>query len=263
VTATTSPLTRAEERELATAYLTRTGNADLLDVLGLVESDGPLVDEEGRRLCPDCRRVLPADRHYCRRSSCPSVQRLAEEEPDAPLAPPSEPTPPPVAAAPAPAAPPAAEAGPDGEPPAPVDATPDVDVVRQVDEIVAEGRAAAGRLYAHRSSRRTPARPAAPALGVERAAPGGPDAVEEVAVASTSATAAASCADVRWDPPPAGVQATPEPLDLAPFLGASLHSYAAWYCARCYQRRHDPGACPGCRRPLVPVHVVIVPRSLV
>jgi hypothetical protein len=181
----------------------------------------------------------------CFSCACRQFHVAVEGVTYAPVAPKAEPAPPaPAAAAPAPAAPPAAEAEPVGEQPAP---RPVTDGLPRWDP--------------PKLPRSTPARPAAPALG-SAAVVGELDAVEEVAVASTSAAVTASCADVRWDPLPAGVQATPEPLDLAPFLGASLHSYAAWYCARCYQRRHDPGACPGCRRPLVPVHVVIVPRSI-
>jgi hypothetical protein len=139
---------------------------------------------------------------------------------------------------------------------------------RRADEIIA-----AGKLAARRRPRLRTARPAGPALGSERAADGELDAVEEVAAAAVDEPVAATgpapvarkpvAADgfVRWEPVPAYVHATPEPLDLAPFLGASLHCYSAWYCARCYQRRHDPGACPECGRALVPVHVVIVPRE--
>lgn len=121
---------------------------------------------------------------------------------------------------------------------------------RRVDEIITKGKEAAARLYARRSSRQTNARPAVPTAQVSRAVVGEPDAVEEVAVArSTVATAT--------DPP------EPEPLDLAPFLNAALTYYAAWGCPRHpLQRRHDPGACPECSGALVPVYVVVAPRSL-
>ena len=194
------------------------------------------------------------------------------EVPNAPVAPQAAPAPPPVAAAPAPAVAPAAAPEPVREQPAPRPVvelppwlpgtgvayvkrvkpapvvevtTPDESVARQVDDIIAEGRASAARSYARRSSRRSDARPAAPTAQVSRAVVGEPDAVGEVAVASTSAAAA-----------------EPEPLDLKPFLSRAVYSYAAWYCDRCHQRRHDPGACPDCRRTLQPVYVAIIPRSV-
>lgn len=96
--------------------------------------------------------------------------------------------------------------------------------------------------------RRIPARPAAhaPAL-VSAAVVGERDAVGEVAATDLEGPVAATV--------------TPEPLDLEPFLSAAVYSYAAWYCDRCHQRRHDPGACPDCRRTLQPVYVAIIPRS--
>lgn len=196
----------------------------------------------------------------------PGAPRL--EVPDGiistPAAPPAAPAPPPVAAAPAPAVAPAAPAGPVGEPPAPVElppwlpgagvprvkptpapivevTTPDEDVVRQVDEIIA-----AGKLAARKRPRRTDARPAASPALVSAVVVGERDAVGEVAVAAGDVAAT-----------------EPEPLDLAPFLNASLTYYAAWACTvHPLQRRHDPGACPDCRRALTAVYNVVIPREL-
>lgn len=67
---------------------------------------------------------------------------------------------------------------------------------------------------------------------------------------------------VVFDPLPPSVHATPEPLDLTPFLNASLTYYAAWACPRHpLQRRHDPGGCPDCGRALTPVYNVVIPRE--
>lgn len=53
----------------ATAYLERSGNADLLPMLGLDGWQTPTVD--GRGVCPACGHPLPADsRKACRRDSC-------------------------------------------------------------------------------------------------------------------------------------------------------------------------------------------------
>lgn len=247
--------------------------------------------------------------------------------PDAPVAPPSKPTPPPVAAAPAPAVAPAAPAGPVGEPPAPrpvaaepppwlpgtgvpyvkptpappVAATPDVDVARQVDAIVA-----AGKLAARKRPRLQTARPAVPTAHGSRAVVGEPDAVEEVAAAPPPAAtaephtpgagwarakaelgdmvpdltdedearadeiiAAASswvpgrpaAVAVHWDPPPACVRLSPPPLDFGPLLAAALYVSARWYCPRCHQWPLNPGACPGCHKTLQAVYHVTIPRS--
>lgn len=59
-------------RSKAAAYLTRTGNADLLPVLGLVDEPDEALVIDGRRLCPTCRRPLPdpirnGGRKPCRR----------------------------------------------------------------------------------------------------------------------------------------------------------------------------------------------------
>jgi hypothetical protein len=174
------------------------------------------------------------------------------EGPDAPVAPPVEPAPPPAAAAPAPAVASAAAAGPVGEQPAPPPLT--------VDEIVAAGKAAP-----YRRPRLRTARPAASALGVERAAVGGPDAVEEVAAvpppAATAGRAGPSAMYLSVLDTAAELLAgrEPEPLDLTPFLGAALYYYPAWFCRCCLQRRHNPGV--HCRRPLLPVYVVIASRE--
>ncbi len=143
-----------------------------------------------------------------------------------------------------------------------------------------------------RRPRRTPARPAAPSALGPAVVVGESDAVEEVAAADSHGPVAATAphtpgagwarakaelgdmvpdlteedlrradevlaaAGVRVDPP------APEPLDLTPFLSAAVYSYAAWYCDHCHQRRHDPGACPDCRRTLQPVYVAILPREI-
>lgn len=222
----------------------------------------------------------------------------AEEAIDAPVAPPAAPAAPPAPVrTPAPAAPPAvraaalpASAGPaDEDVVVPVVELPPwlpgaglarmkrehpdlVPVITEVDERRADEIIAAGKAAPYKRPR-LHARPAAlPALG-SAAVVGEHDAVEEVTAGSgatgpavtdpppVASRSAAGGGSVRWEPVPAGVQVTPEPLDLVPFLGASLHCYSAWYCARCYQRRLDPGACPECGRALVPVHVVICPRE--
>jgi hypothetical protein len=61
-----SPATQAD----ATAYLTRTGNADLLPILGLVEPP-----PAGRQPCPSCGKPLPdpitsGGRKPCQRRAC-------------------------------------------------------------------------------------------------------------------------------------------------------------------------------------------------
>lgn len=115
--------------------------------------------------------------------------------------------------------------------------TPDADVERQADGIIAAGKAAA-----RKRPRPSTARPAPACAPGSDAVVGELDAVEEVAVASTSAAAAG-------------------PLDLEPFLNGALTYYAAWACpTHPVQRRHDPGACD-CGRALVPVYVVVHPRS--
>lgn len=70
-----------DTRAAAARYLTRSGNADLLDVLGLVDNAGPLVID-GRQACPRCRRPLPdpisnGGHKPCRRRAC--VAAAAEE----------------------------------------------------------------------------------------------------------------------------------------------------------------------------------------
>ncbi|MET7395587.1 hypothetical protein ABZS66_19065 [Dactylosporangium sp. NPDC005572] len=50
--------------------------------------------------------------------------------------------------------------------------------------------------------------------------------------------------------------------DVVALDGQALLAYTAWFCRRCSQRRFDPGDCPDCRRPLVPVHVLVMPREI-
>ena len=64
------PATRAA----AVRYLTRTGNVDLIEVLGLADEPGPLV-VGGRQCCPRCRKPLPdpitnGGHKPCRRPAC-------------------------------------------------------------------------------------------------------------------------------------------------------------------------------------------------
>jgi hypothetical protein len=60
------PETRAD----ATSYLTRTGNEDLLPILGLDAAVGTLIID-GQPCCPACRRPYRGDgRTSCRRSTC-------------------------------------------------------------------------------------------------------------------------------------------------------------------------------------------------
>lgn len=241
----------------------------------LNQGSGGVMDAARCHGCGHPARIH--NRVGCVSGPCECVVTRAELMPDAPrlevpvgvvstpAAPPSAPAPPSVAAAPAPAVAPAAPAGPVGAPPAPVElppwlpgagvprvkptpapivevTTPDEDVVRRVDEIIA-----AGKLAARKRPRRTDARPAASPALVSAAVVGERDAVGEVAATDLEGPVAATV--------------TPEPLDLEPFLSAAVYSYAAWYCDRCHQRRHDPGACPDCRRTLQPVYVAIIPRS--
>jgi hypothetical protein len=59
-----------ETRAAAARYLTRTDNADLLVVLGLVGEDEPQT-VDGRPACPACRKPYPEDgRRACRRTTC-------------------------------------------------------------------------------------------------------------------------------------------------------------------------------------------------
>lgn len=71
------PATRAA----AVRVLERTGNADLAEVLGLVDEPGPLVID-GRQACPRCHKPLPdpianGGHKPCRRRAC--VAAAAEE----------------------------------------------------------------------------------------------------------------------------------------------------------------------------------------
>lgn len=61
-------------RAAAARYLERTGNADVADMLGLVEQEDLLVID-GRHCCPNCRKPLPdpisnGGRKPCRRAAC-------------------------------------------------------------------------------------------------------------------------------------------------------------------------------------------------
>jgi len=62
----------AETRSAAARFLQRTGNADLLEMLGLTSNQHrSRFDENGRRLCPACEKPLPSDdRTKCRRAAC-------------------------------------------------------------------------------------------------------------------------------------------------------------------------------------------------
>jgi len=120
-------------------------------------------------------------------------------------------------------------------------ATPDESVARQVDDIIA-----AAKLAARKRPRRSDARPAAPTAQVSRAVVGEPGAVGEVAVAPTSAAA---------------TKPEPDPFDWEPFLARALYVSARWYCPKCHHWPVNPGACPGCRKPLQAVYHVTIPRS--
>lgn len=70
-----------ETREAARRVLERTGNADLIEILGLAEKPGPLVID-GRQVCPRCEHPLPdplvnGGFKACRRRAC--VTAAAEE----------------------------------------------------------------------------------------------------------------------------------------------------------------------------------------
>lgn len=70
-----------ETRAAAARYLERTGNADVLDMLGLVDDTAPLVID-GKHCCPNCRKPLPdpisnGGRKPCRRVAC--VAAAAED----------------------------------------------------------------------------------------------------------------------------------------------------------------------------------------
>ena len=206
----------------------------------------------------------------CRVCACHAFTVPAEETTDASAAPPAEPAPPSVAAAPASAVASAAPAGPVGEPPAPRPVavelppwlpgagvprvkrqpvpivevtTPDEDVARQVDDIVAAGKAAA-----RKRPRRTPTRPAVSPALVSAAVVGERDAVEEVTAAILPAAVT--------DPP------EPEPLDYGPFLARALWVSARWYCPHCHSWPANTGACLTCSQPLQAVYLVTVPREI-
>jgi hypothetical protein len=115
----------------------------------------------------------------------------------------------------------------------------------RADEIIAEGKAAAARLYARRSSRRIPARPAATPRALAAAVVGERDAVEEVAVAAGDVAAT-----------------EPEPSDVERLLARALWVSTRWYCPRCHSWPADPGACALCADPLQAVYLVTVPREL-
>jgi len=75
-----------ETRAAAVRYLERTGNADVLGALGLVdEPEPPTV--AGRQVCPRCGKPLPdpianGGHKPCRRSACRAA--AAEEAGDIP-----------------------------------------------------------------------------------------------------------------------------------------------------------------------------------
>jgi hypothetical protein len=200
----------------------------------------------------------------------PNVPRL--EIPDGvestPAAPPAEPTPPPVAAAPVPAAPPAVPTpvGPEAAKPAnghvvaPVAAAsrsvPTVAMVAPLDDHEVE------KIIAARKRPRLHARPAAPSALGSAVVLGEPDAGGEVAAAGPGATGEAAATLPAWDPPKLPAPRTPpSPIDFGPLLAAALWVSARWYCPACHQWPLDPGACPGCRRPLQAVHNVTIPRE--
>lgn len=65
------------------AYLERTGNADLIEILGLGDGDEPdvlVIDE--KICCPACRKPYPDDgRRACRKTTCrlgPKARKAAE-----------------------------------------------------------------------------------------------------------------------------------------------------------------------------------------
>jgi hypothetical protein len=61
-----------DTRDAAASYLRRTGNADLLEVLGLVEPElkpKPYVVINGRTFCATCRQRAQPD-GICRRATC-------------------------------------------------------------------------------------------------------------------------------------------------------------------------------------------------
>ncbi len=68
---------------------------------------------------------------------------------------------------------------------------------------------------------------------------------------------------VRWEPVPSTAQVSPGPVNFEPLLAASLYVSSRWYCPKCHHWPLDPGACPGCRKPLQPVYNVTIPRSVV
>lgn len=57
-----------ETQTAAASYLTRTGNADLLDVLGLTEVRPRTAN--GRNICPHCSQPTTPGRSTCRRKVC-------------------------------------------------------------------------------------------------------------------------------------------------------------------------------------------------
>lgn len=73
------PSANPATRDAATRYLERTGNGDLLAMLGLVDEPSTVA---GRQVCPNCGKPLPdpiANGGFkpCRRRAC--VAAAAEE----------------------------------------------------------------------------------------------------------------------------------------------------------------------------------------
>jgi len=65
-------------RDAAIRYLERTGNDDLLAMLGLVDAPKPVI-VDGRACCPVCEEPLRGDgRSSCRRATCPAGPKSRE-----------------------------------------------------------------------------------------------------------------------------------------------------------------------------------------
>lgn len=70
-----------ETRAAATRYLERTGNTDLIPLLGLDDQadEETVVDEDGRRVCPTCGKPLPdpianGGNKPCQRRACKAAR---------------------------------------------------------------------------------------------------------------------------------------------------------------------------------------------
>lgn len=69
-------MTTTDVQAAAANYLTRTGNSDLLAMLGLAEVRKHTAN--GRNLCPTCLKPLAVDgRKVCRRKACPAASNAA------------------------------------------------------------------------------------------------------------------------------------------------------------------------------------------